>query len=74
MTVMSETILAAYRSNLRRYCQLLATDLTDLEREYLHRRIRETREALERLEAEVLAGRAAVAGPAAAPPAAQVAG
>ena len=42
--------IAAHRTNLVRYCQLLAIDLTDTEREFLHRRIAETRRALEQLE------------------------
>jgi hypothetical protein len=28
-----------HRRNIERYCRLLATDLTDLERQYLHKRI-----------------------------------
>jgi hypothetical protein len=32
------------------YCRLLATDLTDLERQYLHKRIAEEHAQLERLE------------------------
>ena len=43
----------AHQKNLRRYCQLLATDLTDLEREFIHRRIAETRRALEQLESSL---------------------
>lgn len=49
MTATSAAI-DAHRKNLRRYCQLLATDLTDLEREFIHRRIAETRRSLEQLE------------------------
>jgi len=49
MTATSAAI-DAHRKNLRRYCQLLATDLTDLEREFIHRRIAETERALDRLE------------------------
>jgi hypothetical protein len=52
---MTEALREAYRNNLRRYCQLLTTDLTGLEREYLHRRITETRLALERLDRGVVA-------------------
>jgi hypothetical protein len=40
----------AHRRNLVRYCQLLATDLTELERDFIHRRIAETRRALDQLE------------------------
>jgi hypothetical protein len=39
-----------HRSNIRRYCRLLATQLTDLERQYLHRRIAEEQAELDRLE------------------------
>jgi len=49
-TALDAALLEAHRGNLRRYCQLLATALTALEREQLHRRIAETRLALERLE------------------------
>ena len=30
-----------HRQNIERYCRLLATELTDLERQYLHKRIAE---------------------------------
>jgi hypothetical protein len=30
-----------HRRNIERYCRLLATELTDLERQYLHKRIAE---------------------------------
>jgi hypothetical protein len=33
-----------------RYCRLLATELTDLERQYLHKRIAEEHAQLEQLE------------------------
>ena len=36
--------------NIERYCRLLATELTDLERQYLHKRIAEQYAQLERLE------------------------
>ena len=39
-----------HRRNIERYCRLLATDLTDLERQYLHKRIAEDHAQLERLE------------------------
>jgi hypothetical protein len=51
MTGTSAAIADAYRKNLERYCQLLALDLTQTEREYIHRRIAETRLALDRIEA-----------------------
>ena len=49
MTTTSAAI-DAHRRNLVRYCQLLATDLTELERDFIHRRIAETHLALEQLE------------------------
>jgi hypothetical protein len=30
-----------HRRNIERYCRLLATELTDFERQYLHKRIAE---------------------------------
>jgi hypothetical protein len=36
--------------NIERYCRLLATDLTELERHYLHKRIAEEHALLEQLE------------------------
>ena len=39
-----------HRRNIERYCRLLATELTDLERKYLHKRIAEEHAQLERLE------------------------
>jgi len=41
-----------HRQNIERYCRLLATELTDLERQYLHKRIAEEHGQLERLEKE----------------------
>jgi hypothetical protein len=41
----------AHRANLDRYCRLLATPLTDVERAFIHKRIAEERTALEELEA-----------------------
>ena len=38
-----------HRQNIERYCRLLATELTDLERRYLHKRIAEEHAQLERL-------------------------
>ena len=40
----------SHRRNIERYCRLLATELTDLERQYLHKRIAEEHAQLERLE------------------------
>jgi hypothetical protein len=42
--------LRSHWRNIERYCRLLATELTDLEREYLHKRIAEEHAQLERLE------------------------
>ena len=39
-----------HRQNIERYCRLLATELTDLERQYLHKRIAEEHAELARLE------------------------
>jgi hypothetical protein len=40
----------SHRRNIERYCRLLATELTDLERQYLHKRIAEEHAQLEQLE------------------------
>ena len=39
-----------HRQNIERYCRLLATELTDLERQYLHKRIAEEYAQLKSLE------------------------
>lgn len=44
--------LLALRNNVQRYCQLLATDLTDFERGVIHRRLAEDQLAIEALERE----------------------
>src|SRR5262249_48775376 len=44
------TQVRGHRRNIERYCRLLATDLTELERQYLHKRIAEEHAQLERLE------------------------
>jgi hypothetical protein len=41
--------ILGHRRNIERYCRLLATQLTDLERQYLHKRIAEEHAELERL-------------------------
>jgi hypothetical protein len=41
--------MRTHRLNIQRYGRLLATPLTDLERQYLHRRIAEGQAELERL-------------------------
>jgi hypothetical protein len=40
--------ILSYERNIQRYCRLLATELTELERQYLHKRIAEERAELER--------------------------
>ena len=42
--------LRSHRRNIERYCRLLATDLTDLERQYLHKRIADEHAQLKQLE------------------------
>ena len=42
--------LRGHRRNIERYCRLLATEFTDLERQYLHKRIAEEYFQLKRLE------------------------
>jgi hypothetical protein len=42
-------LIRAHQSNINRYCRLLATDLTEVEREYVHKRIVEERQGLEKL-------------------------
>jgi hypothetical protein len=41
--------MQTHRRNIRRYSHLLATPLTDLERQYLHKRIAEEQAELDRL-------------------------
>jgi hypothetical protein len=41
--------MRTHRLNIQRYGRLLATELTDLERQYLHKRIAEEQAALDRL-------------------------
>ena len=40
--------ILSHEQNIQRCCRLLATELTELERQYLHRRIAEERAELER--------------------------
>ena len=42
--------LLSHRRNIQRCVMLLATELTELERQYLHKRIAEERASLERLQ------------------------
>ena len=50
-----EARIKAHKANIDRYCRLLATQLTELERDYLHNRIMQEHAALSRLEAEAIA-------------------
>lgn len=49
MTDFHTAKMRGHRRNIERYCRLLATELTDLERQYLHKRIAEEHAQLERL-------------------------
>jgi hypothetical protein len=42
--------MLAHRRNIERYCRLLTTEFTDVERQYLHKRIAAEHTQLERLE------------------------
>jgi hypothetical protein len=42
--------ILSHRRNIQRYGRLLATKLTDLERQYLHKRIAQEQAELERIE------------------------
>jgi hypothetical protein len=44
--------LRAHRNNIHRYRRLLATRLTDLERRYVERRLKEEQSAMDALSAE----------------------
>lgn len=50
MTSLRGIRIRAHQQNLERYCRLLAGTLTDVERDYLHKRIVEERQELERLQ------------------------
>ena len=52
MTDFRTAKILSHRRNLQRYARLLATELTELERQYLHRRIAEEQAELERLRSE----------------------
>ena len=45
-------LMRAHRNNIHRYRRLLATELTDHERSYIHRRLQEERSAMDALAAE----------------------
>jgi hypothetical protein len=50
MTDFHTAKILSHRRNIQRYARLLATELTELERQYLHKRIAEQQAALERLQ------------------------
>lgn len=55
---MTDTVfrrIRGHKANLDRYARLLATNLTELERQYIHRRIAEEQAAITRLETQRLA-------------------
>jgi uncharacterized protein YPO0396 len=51
MTDFRTAKILSHQRNIQRYARLLATELTELERQYLHKRIAEEQAALERLQA-----------------------
>jgi hypothetical protein len=52
MTDFRTAKILSHRRNIQRYARLLATELTELERQYLHKRIAEEQAELERLQTE----------------------
>jgi hypothetical protein len=56
MLPLRDARIIALRNNIQRYCRLLATHLTDVERAFIHRRLAEDRLAIEALEREAVAG------------------
>ena len=42
-------LVRAHQNNINRYCRLLATDLTELERDYVRKRIMDETHQLEKL-------------------------
>ena len=50
MTDFRTARILSHQRNIQRYARLLATELTELERQYLHKRIAEEQAELERLE------------------------
>ena len=61
MLPLRDARIIALRNNIQRYCRLLATHLTDVERAFIHRRLAEDRHAIEALEREAVAEERAVA-------------
>ena len=54
MTDFRTAKILSHRRNIQRYGRLLATELTELERQYLHRRIAEEQAELDRLQSKPL--------------------
>lgn len=63
MTDINSALTAAHRANIGRYRRLLQTELTDLERNFIHRRLAEEHRALEELRSEHGPGRSAASPP-----------
>ncbi len=57
MTKLHAARIKGHKDNLDRYRRLLAAKLTNLERDYIHRRIAEEQAAIDRLLAEMIASR-----------------
>jgi len=55
MLIARDARIVALQNNIQRYCRLLATELTDFERGFIHRRLAEDRLAIEALEREAAA-------------------
>jgi hypothetical protein len=51
MTDFRTAKILSHQRNIKRYARLLATELTELERQYLHKRMAEEQAELERLQA-----------------------
>jgi hypothetical protein len=50
MTDFRSAKILRHRRNIQRYARLLATELTELERQYVHKRIAEEQAEMERLQ------------------------
>jgi len=61
MLTAREARILALHNNIQRYGQLLATELTGVERERIHRRLVEEQLAIEALEREAVAEERAIA-------------
>ena len=60
MQIVAYQRLRAHKNNLDRYARLLATKLTETERQYVHQRIAEEHIAITKIEAEYLENSGAV--------------